>query len=98
MEHLRQYTKEQLEQKTISELEWHYMDAYKIAINAGNIDSNPRLATVTDILFKKNDVREKRIVRYQIKSRLDEALKKRDYNESVIYRNMLAHYEQHIMG
>jgi hypothetical protein len=98
MKQLTEYTREDLEPKTVSELEWHYMEAFKEAIVNARVDSDSRLRMITNILFLRNDHREKRTIHAQINIRLEEALRQRNFDESVIYRNMLAHYEQHIMG
>ncbi|MBS3079119.1 UvrB/UvrC motif-containing protein [Candidatus Pacearchaeota archaeon] len=98
MEHLRQYSKKQLESKSTSELEWHYMDAYKIAHSSGMIENDSRLKMITGILFGRNELREKLIIKCQIKQRLEEAVRREGYEEAATFRDMLKHYEQHIMG
>ncbi len=98
MKKLQEYTRKELEPKTISELEWPYMGAFKNSKILNTPESNSRLEIITDILFSRDDVKEKRIVCCQIKLQLAEAVKSEKYEEAAIFRDMLNHYEQHIMG
>lgn len=93
---LRQYSRSELETRSTSELEWHYMDAYKHAFGIKNPDTDARLSTITHILSSRKDKREKRTIHAQINSRLTEALKQRNLDDSVMYRNMLYHYESYV--
>jgi len=95
---LNEYTLEKLEKKTTSELEWYYMEAFKDVRELGIPDSSPRLEIITDVLFRRNDHREKRTIHAQINMQLSQAVQAEEYEKAAVFRDMLAHYEQHIMG
>jgi hypothetical protein len=92
----QQHTREQLVEKTESELEWHYMNAFKSAHALRNLD-DPYLAMITEILFNKDNFRERMIIRSQIRKLLDDAVRVEKYEEAAVYKDMLRHYNQHVM-
>lgn len=94
----KQYSREQLESKCTSELEWHYMNAFKSAYKSGTLDTDTRLKTVTEILFNRDDFREKRIILGQIEFQLARAVQDENYESAAIFRDMQHHYEKHVLG
>ncbi|VVB77792.1 Uncharacterised protein [uncultured archaeon] len=98
MEQTQLYSKEQLEKKNTSELEWYYMKAFKNEWSSNVKSTDSELETITNILFERNELREKLTIRAQIKSRLSEAIGKEEYENAALFRDMLNHYEEHIMG
>ncbi len=98
MERTEQYTREKLESKTTSELQWYYMEAFKDARNLQKLGSSFRLEIITRVLFDRNEIREKIIIRCQIKKELAEAVQSERYEEASLFRDMLNYYDKHIMG